>query len=144
MFLHHGNGEDCSIPIEVTIEVNAMNEPAIDMPDLLERIQYNYTLLPALMATSHDVIISRRVSLHEIHNRQRETEIRELIHLIKGAAANISASAVFNTCMRIENEAGKGYLVALEDNIAVLDRQLTELEDYIAQILSSQKNHIRE
>lgn len=130
--------------MEITIEVNAMNEPAIDMPDLLERIQYNYTLLPALMATSHDVIISRRLSLHEIHNRQRETEIRELIHLIKGAAANISASAVFNTCMRIENEAGKGYLVALEDNIAVLDRQLTELEDYIAQILSSQKNHMRE
>jgi HPt (histidine-containing phosphotransfer) domain-containing protein len=64
--------------------------------------------------------------------------------LIKGSAANISANAVFNTCMLIENEAGKGYLVALEENIAVLDRQLTELEDYIAQILSSPKNHIRE
>jgi HPt (histidine-containing phosphotransfer) domain-containing protein len=114
-----------------------VNDPAINLPDLLERIQNDYTLLIALLAAFQDAIISRRGILHEVIHGQCETGIRELIHLIKGSAGNISANAVFNTCKKIEDGAGKGYLVALEENFAVLDRQLGELDEYIAHILSS-------
>lgn len=119
-----------------------MNDPAIDLPDLLERIQNDSTLLLALLVAFQDAIISRRGILHEIISKRSEAGIRELIHLIKGSAGNISANAVFNTCKRIENDAEKGYLVALEANIEVLDRQFNDLDVYIAQILSNPENHI--
>jgi HPt (histidine-containing phosphotransfer) domain-containing protein len=119
-----------------------VNDPAIDLPDLLERIQNNYPLLLAILAAFQDVVISKRGILREIIHTRCETGIREVIHLIKGSAGNISAIPVFNTCKQIENDADRGYLVALEENFPVLDRQFNELEEYIAQILSDPKNQI--
>ena len=119
-----------------------MKEPAIDLPDVLERVQDDQELLLELLDIFQEDFINKRKNLDELVRQADATGVRDLIHSMKGAAGNISAKPLFNICLRLEKNADQGNLSTAAQDLTLLDQHFIELKEHIALIKANPKKYL--
>ena len=118
-----------------------MKEPAIDLPDVLERVQHDRELLFELFDIFQDDFILKRKSVESLLTAQRATAIRDLAHSLKGAAGNISAKAIFAICLRMEQNSDQGDLSHIREDLTLLDGEFACFQDFVRELKANPKKY---
>ncbi len=108
-----------------------MEDVVLDLPDVMERVQDDQELLLELLDIFEKDFIEKRESITRFLKDNQSGAVRDLSHSMKGAAGNISAKAIFNTCAKMEQLAEKGNLAEVKNLLDSLDKQFLELQKYI-------------
>lgn len=100
--------------------------PAFSKEDALARLGGDEPLLKILLTMMQDEFPDTIAKLFDAYDARDADQIRRNAHSIKGAAANVSALALSNCALRIEQRAK-------EDDIAAVAALLEELHaNYVA------------
>ena len=111
-----------------------MDQKAIDLDEVLERVQNDRDLLLELIQIFLDDCAQKIGILKTAVEMKNFQQAREIAHSLKGASANISAkkvSAVFST---LEQMAKNNDLADADVLLAQLDSHLKELEVYFTEL----------
>jgi HPt (histidine-containing phosphotransfer) domain-containing protein len=111
-----------------------MGEDAIDIQDVMERVQDDWELFLELLDIFVQDYSEKKALLNQAINEKNSEEIRDLIHSIKGATGNISARAMHQTCIRIERLADEKKLEQVPELLTLLDQQFSDLQRHIIKI----------
>lgn len=109
-------------------------DDAIDLKDLLERVQDDWDLLLELLDIFWEDFGTKRKSLEEAIRSKNIDEVCSLAHSIKGASGNISAKKVQATCLAIEQKAKLNDLSGLDSLLKLLDQQAIDLKANIEKL----------
>ena len=108
-----------------------MGNESIDLQEVLERVQEDRELLLELFQIFEEDFNARRAKLQELIKSGDAGAVRDLTHSMKGAAGNISAKAIHETCSRMEQLSGSGDLKGVQALIAGLDEQFQQALEFI-------------
>jgi len=114
-----------------------MTKKAIDIDDVLERVQDDQELLVELLDIFQEDYGQKRVSLGDYVEAGDYEQIKNTIHSLKGAAGNISAVDVHATCAHIEHLAEKQDVESIKSQIGILDQQYAVLQECIKEVKKS-------
>jgi len=120
-----------------------MKEPAIDLADVLERVQDDQELLMELFEIFLDDFVQKRKQFDDLLRENNAEKIRDLAHSVKGASGNISAKAIYGTCLRMEKNSENGDLSGIPQDLKELDLQFADFKDFVGQIKANPKRFFR-
>jgi len=104
----------------------------VDIQEALERVQNDTRFLLELMRDfEHDYRKKRKV-IDQAIQQQNFDKIQQTIHSLKGAAGNISAKPIHNSCMIVEYLVSCGDIGLMKEVLYDMDQQFLELQAYIA------------
>ncbi len=107
-----------------------MNQEAVDLKEVLERVQNDRELLLELF----DIFLSdcpgKIAALKTAIAQKDLTAIKDIAHSLKGAAGNISAKKLFDSFLKIEQLTKDDDLSNAAGPLQALDNQVEELRDY--------------
>ncbi|MEZ4526044.1 MAG: ATP-binding protein [Desulfobacterales bacterium] len=98
-----------------------------DRDDLLERIEHDESFLDKLTAIYLEDMVIKIKELREALSEKDADSAGKKAHLIKGASANISACAMRDAALKIEQSAKNGELNAAEENLMQMEREFQKL-----------------
>lgn len=116
-----------------------MAEPILDLKDFLERVQDDRELLFELLEIFQADFAHKRELIPQLAKENKSQDIRDLTHSMKGAAGNISAKAIFATCLRMEKNADNGDLSTVEKDLVLLDQQFADLRRVVVELKADPK-----
>jgi two-component system sensor histidine kinase/response regulator len=108
--------------------------PAIDVEDVLERVQDDKQLLVELLGIFEKDYQDKRKTLGRLVKQSDFDKIKDIIHSVKGASGNISAKAMFASCAKIEELAAKKDIVSIGKLLDTLDKQFVEMQQHAVSI----------
>lgn len=117
-----------------------MKKSAIDLDDVLERVQGDWDLLLELLDIFAQDYLVKRPLLDEFLSQSNFDKLRDIGHSLKGASGNISAKDLFASFLQIEKMAESKNLSRIGGILKDVDRQFAELQECIAQIKDDYKN----
>jgi two-component system sensor histidine kinase/response regulator len=117
-----------------------MVKSAIDLPDVLERVQDDWELLLELLDIFQQDYSVKRPNLGGMVQQKNFDKIRDISHSLKGAAGNISAKEMFQSFYQLEKMAENKELGQMEQILKVVDQQFVELQACIVQLKKDYKN----
>jgi len=111
-----------------------MRKDVLDLEDLLERVQDDRELLLELLDIFEEDYKKKRTLLTVASGQKDFEQIRNIAHSMKGAAGNISAKAIHQTCAQMEQLADKADLSTIPEVLANLDKQFLDLQQAMGEI----------
>jgi len=111
-----------------------MNNDAIDIKDVMERVQDDKELLLELLDIFEQDYREKRVLLDELIAKKNVDEIRDISHSIKGATGNISAKRMHECCAQIEKLAEAKDMDKVIALMPTLDEEFRQLKVHIEEI----------
>lgn len=117
-----------------------MKKKAIDLDDVLERVQDDWDLLLELLDIFEQDYILKRPLFDEFLSQKNFDKMRDLGHSLKGASGNISAKDLFESFLQIEKMAENKDLSRMEGILKAIDQQFVALQECIAQLKKDYKN----
>ncbi len=100
-----------------------IDKNVLDIEDALDRVQEDVELLLELFDIFQEDFQVKLPQLEAAYSTGHSEEIRNLAHSIKGAAGNISARQIYQTCLTIEKKGAEGDGGGLADALAGLKDQ---------------------
>ena len=113
-----------------------MSEDAIDMKEVMERVQDDRELLIELLQIFTDDYNEKKKLLEQAVGKNDFEQIKSISHSMKGASGNIAAKKLRGSFMELEQMARDQNLTNAQALVAVIDQQFNELKDYIAKNLT--------
>jgi len=117
-----------------------MSKKAIDIDDVLERVQDDHELLMELFDIFQEDFAEKRKTMDDFIQQGDFEQIRNMVHSLKGAAGNISAVDIHATCAKLEHLAESNDLEGIKSLMGSLDEQYKALQSNIAEIKQSFQN----
>jgi len=108
-----------------------MSDEIIDVADAMERVQDDQELLIELFDIFVEDFIAKRKELETFLTEGNHSEIKNLVHSLKGAAGNISALSIHRGCMLIEELCEEQKFQLIRELLVDLDQQFSELQDFV-------------
>jgi len=102
-----------------------------DAEDLLHRVMDDAELMQAVLAAFLEDIPKQQTSLRTSLQAGDIAVARRHAHTIKGAAGNVSASALRETARAMEKLAEQGNLAGVEQLLIELDRRVEEITNVL-------------
>ncbi len=106
----------------------------IDLKEFLERVQDDKDLLKELLDIYREDYLTKRVSLESAIKINNYEEVKSIAHSLKGASGNISAKALRETFMKLEEMGKNKNLTGAEALLPVVDQQYGDLSKRIDQL----------
>ncbi len=111
-----------------------MSEETLDLKELLERVQDDRALLLELVDIFNDDFLQKRKMIQEAIQKKDFEQLKRIVHTLKGASGNLSAKAMYATCIAIEQKVKTSDLNGLEELIKDLDRYFEAFKARAAQL----------
>ena len=111
-----------------------MNEPAIDMKEVMERVQDDRELLMELLQIFSEDFVEKKKSLSDAVAQQNFDELKNITHSLKGASGNISAKKLHAAFLDLEQTAKTKNIKGAQDILPILDREFADLQKFIAEL----------
>jgi len=111
-----------------------MNKEALDVEDVLIRVQDDKELLIELLDIFEGFYPEKRELLDTLIKEGNLSEFKDVVHSIKGAAGNISAKALHDSCLKLEKMALEKDIESITKTLPDLDVQFQELQECIAEV----------
>lgn len=107
---------------------------AIDLPDVMERVQDDKELLLELFVIFQEDFQKKRPVLGEAIATGDVGKVREIAHGVKGASGNISAKALHAACLKLEMMAKDNTTAGMQDVLADIDVQFARVMEFAAKL----------
>ena len=111
-----------------------MLNDAIDLPDVMERVQDDKELLLELLVIFQDDFLKKRQALGAAVAAGDIPKVKELAHSIKGSSGNISAKAMHATCLELETMAKSNSTANMPALVKQIDVQFELVKVYAAEL----------
>ena len=111
-----------------------MDKPAIDLDEVLERVQNDYELLLELFDIFETDYAHKKKELDSALQKRDFEQIKNISHSMKGAAGNISAQALFTICAGMEDAAEGKELDRIATLMADLEKQYPHYQKHTAEL----------
>ncbi len=108
-----------------------MSEVIFDYDEVMERVQDDKELLLELLDLFTDDFKEKRTALSEYIQSKDFENIRGIGHSLKGASGNISAKALREVLLQIEEKGKNEAVEGLEDLLVDLDKSFDELMSHL-------------
>lgn len=110
-----------------------MSEDAVDLKDVLERVQGDVELLKELFQIYSEDFVEKRKALTLAIEKNDYEQVKSIAHSLKGASGNISAKKLYASFLNLE-QIGKGSdLSKAPELLARIDVQYQELQKFISE-----------
>jgi HPt (histidine-containing phosphotransfer) domain-containing protein len=111
-----------------------MSNEIFDYEELMERVQDDKELLLELLELYIEDFKQKRVSLDDYVKNQDFENIRGVAHSLKGASGNISAKALREILLQLEQKGKDETMDGVEDLLDQLDKGFEELNNHLTDI----------
>ena len=108
-----------------------MSDNVFDLQEFMERVQNDKELLLELLDIFTEDYKTKRQLLGEAIEKNDYEQVRSIAHSLKGATGNISAKALRETLMQIEDMAKRENLSGIDNLLVILDSQYGEFQGRI-------------
>ncbi len=108
-----------------------MSEVIFDYEEVMERVQDDKELLLELLDLFLDDFKEKRISLTASVQDNDFENIRGIAHSLKGASGNISAKALREILLQLEEKGKDETMDGIEDLLAQLDKSFEELNSHL-------------
>ena len=108
-----------------------MSDDAIDMTEVMERVQDDKELLMELLQIFLEDFTDKRKTLQEAVSTQNFEEVKSIGHSMKGASGNISAKKLRLSFIELEQMGKTQNLSQAGQVLSAIDEQMNELKDFI-------------
>ena len=116
-----------------------MSEDVLDWQELLDRVQEDKDLALELFDIFIEDYKTKRQNLTGALEKQNFDEVRSIAHSLKGASGNISAKALRQSFLKLEEMAKANSLKGKDELLQGIDQKFQELEKRIAEIKAQNK-----
>jgi len=116
-----------------------MSHEAIDVTEVLERVQNDYELLIELLDIFQEDYKEKRQAFDVAIQRKSSDELRNLAHSLKGASSNISAKKIHDLFAQLEHMAEEGQWEHVDNLVGQIDTTYRELLDFIIKFKKKMK-----
>jgi HPt (histidine-containing phosphotransfer) domain-containing protein len=99
----------------------------IDMDDVMDRLQDDKDLLFELLDIFTADFQDKRKQLAELLTNKDFDGIKDVVHSLKGAAGNISACALYASCVLVEEQAEHEDSAGIAESYLTIDKQFKDL-----------------
>ena len=117
-----------------------MSEEAIDLKEVLERVQDDKSLLLELLDIFQEDYAQKRRALSGFLNNKDSEQIKSIAHSLKGASGNISAKKLHVSFLKLEQMAQNKDFVLMNKLLGDIDLQFKELEIFVKKLNTNLKN----
>jgi two-component system, sensor histidine kinase and response regulator len=107
-----------------------VNDEAIDLKEVLERVQDDRDLLLELLDIFLTDCPPKIEAMKRAVGSKDLTQLRDLSHSLKGASGNISAKKMYAAFLKIEQMAKNNDLNQIETLLKEIDTQLIDVRGY--------------
>ncbi len=111
-----------------------MSDEVLDVAEFKERVQDDIELLLELLDIYSTDLKEKRPKIQEAVESGNADEVRALAHSLKGSSGNISAKALRETFMQLEEKGKVGDLTGAEDLVTEIDTKFATLEERIVSV----------
>ncbi len=111
-----------------------MSEEAIDVKEVLERVQDDKALLLELLDIFEDDYEEKRKAIDQLVINKNLEQLKSIAHSMKGASGNISAKKLHTVFAKLEQMAKESNLTNITQLLADLDKQYSEVKTYMAKL----------
>ncbi len=111
-----------------------MSEEAIDVNEVLERVQNDKDLLLELFDIFQEDYLVKRKAITDLVEKKDFEQLKGIAHSLKGASGNISAKKVHVLFYQLEEIAKNADLSQAREILANLDKEYVVLEFHIAKL----------
>ncbi len=118
----------------------SMNNEAIDVKEVLERVQEDRALLIELLDIFQDDYGHKRKELTQFLAIGQADGLRNVAHSLKGASSNISAKRIYDLFAQLEYTAEQGNLASVPQILKDIDARYKELEQCMARLKKELRN----
>ncbi len=116
-----------------------MSDEAIDVKEVLERVQNDYELLLELLDIFQDDYKEKRKAIAAAIEKKNAEEVRNLAHSLKGASSNISAKKIHIHFSQLEKIGETKNWQNAGNTLQSIDSSYTELADFIQKFKKKMK-----
>lgn len=110
--------------------------PGIDAPVVLRRFGGNWAVVQLLIKQFVSLHEGVEIKAAELFDKREYAQLRELAHKTKGAAANLSATAVCESAQKLENASKDEDVAGMEIALRRMAEALTILRNTARSIAS--------
>lgn len=107
-----------------------MSEEAIDLKEVLERVQDDRELLLELFDIFLEDCPVKIQAIRDAAAKKDISQLKDVAHSMKGAAGNISAKKMHASFLKIEQLAKTDDLAGINNVFKELDNQLADVRSY--------------
>ena len=107
---------------------------AIDVKDLLERVQNDKELLVELLDIYQEDFPNKRRALGEALKANDLTGVKEAAHSLKGSSGNLSAKSLYKLCLELEQMAQVNDLSQTDKVLTSIDEEYKRLQTHALDI----------
>lgn len=111
-----------------------MSEEAIDVKEVLERVQDDKELLLELLDIFKDDYEEKRKVLDQLVVDKNYEQLKSIAHSMKGASGNISAKKLHVIFAKLEQMAKENNLTDANQVLADLDKQYSEVAVHMTKL----------
>ena len=112
-----------------------MNDEAIDLKEVMDRVQDDRELLIELLQIFSDDYVQKKKMLDEAVTKNDFEQVRNIAHGLKGASGNISAKELRSSFSNLGQMAKSKDFSKAKETLALIDQQFNELKDFAAKNL---------
>ena len=112
-----------------------MNDEAIDLKEVMDRVQDDRELLIELLQIFSDDYAQKEKMLDEAVAKNDFEQVRDIAHGLKGASGNISAKKLCSCFADLGQMAKTRDFSKAKETLDLIDRQFNELKDFVAKNL---------
>ena len=112
-----------------------MSESAIDIKEVMERVQDDKELLMELLQIFLEDYVEKKKLLAEAVAKQDLEQVKSIAHGMKGASGNISAKKLRASFFDLEQTVKAQDFTKAGQILNVIDAQVNELKEFIEQQL---------
>ncbi len=105
-----------------------MNDSAIDIKELLARVEDDKDLILELLDIFREDFEEKRAALRQAVQAKNFEQVNNVAHSLKGSSGNISAKTMHATCLKIEQLAEAGDANGIQEALAVLDQAFADVQ----------------
>lgn len=116
-----------------------MSDEAIDVQEVLERVQNDYELLLELLDIFQDDYQGKRKAITVAVSKKNADELRNIAHSLKGASSNISAKKINAHFSQLEKIAEAKNWADIEGVVQHIDTSYTDLAEFIRKFKKKMK-----
>ncbi len=113
-----------------------MSNDAIDMKEVMERVQDDRELLIELVQIFTDDYAEKKQTLALVVAKNDFDQVKNISHAMKGAAGNISAKKIRVSFLELEQMAKDKDLSRAQPVLNAIEEQFKELKDFAARTLT--------
>ena len=112
-----------------------MSDDAIDMKEVMDRVQEDRELLIELLQIFSDDYAQKKKMLDAAVVQNDFDQVRNITHGLKGASGNISAKKLRSSFSNLGEMAKSKDFSKAKETLDLIDRQFNELKDFAAKNL---------